>query len=733
MKILQIVMTRVCRKQALSTLLLSVSTAVAQPQAKFPDMETFDVNKSGTATRENEADSTVVYNAGYFAPYNPITANDMLDRIPGLSLDDADDSSNSRGLGTGGNVLIDGQRIAGKENSPRDQLDRISARDVKRIEIIRDTSGDLDVRGASQVINIVLSDSASRSSTQAELIMRLNHDDTFETGASLSHSRQIGRLQALFNLEAIPNYENRGTWESRFAPNGDVIGTLVETNIRDQDKFRFSNNMSYSAGPHRMQLNMQLSDQSYPRPIHREFVDLVDGDTFTRVEEELVDNTDKNWEVGGDYEYRFNNDSRLQLLFIANENVLDSVRERFVSNPGNLNAGLRKNLFIESNQNTTERIAQGNYSFALGPNQNLRLGLERADTRLDSSLFVASDTGSEPPSDRFGGLSPLPALNNPGTEVKEIRYEAFAFHNWSMNERMSLESNLVYETSEISQHGAVRKTRDFNFLRPAVDYRFNITDNFQLRASIRHYISQLSFANFAATANEDDRDQNADAGNPELVPEKEWNYSVEAEYRLPNDAAVLSVSLFHADIEDFIGRIDATVDPDNPLSAVGNIGRAERRGMTINASTRLGYWNMPDAIATLGVILSDSSATDPFLGTRQRVTGRGQADLEFRHDIPRLGLSYGLAYHYPFDGGYDEIDITTITRNDLAPYLNLFVSKVFFDGITVRLDSADTLDDYRCMQRQRFNGTTMSGALRVIEDSCSTRFRRLILSVKTTF
>ena len=155
--------------------------------------------------------------------------------------------------------------------------------------------------------------------------------------------------------------------------------------------------------------------------------------------------------------------------------------------------------------------------------------------------------------------------------------------------------------------------------------------------------------------------------------------------------------------------------------------------MTINASTRLGYWNMPDAIASLGVILSDSSATDPFLGTQQRVTGRGQADLEFRHDIPGLGLSYGLAYRYPFDGGYDEIDITTITRNDLAPFLNLFVSKVFFGDVTFRLESDDTLDDYRCRERRRFDGTTIGGTLRLIENSCSSRFRRLILSVKTTF
>lgn len=675
-------MTRFHRNQTLNALLLTSSTAVAQSQLEPPNAVPSGIDESGFDTVEREADSTVVYDAQFFAPYNPVTASDMLDRIPGLYLDDADDGDGDRGLGTDGNVLIDGQRVAGKENSPRDQLDRISASDVVRIEIIRDTSGNLDVRGASQVINIVLSDSASRSSTQAELIMRLNHDDTFEAGASLSLSRQIGKLQTLFNLQARLNFENRETWETRLAPDGDVIGTLFETNIRDQDESRFSNNMSYSIGPHRMQLNTQYSDQSYPRPIRRDFVDFAEDGAVVRIEEELIDNTQQNWEVGGDYEYLFENDSRLQFLFIANEDVLDSMRERFASEPGDATAELRKNLFIESNSTTTERIVQGNYSFALRENQSLRFGLERADTRVDSSLFIGSAEGSEPPSDRFGGLSPLPALNNPGTEVQEIRYEGFAFHNWTLNERMNLESSLVYETSEISQRGTVRKIRDFDFLRPSVDYRLNITDNLQLRATVRRNVSQLSFANFAATANEDDRDRNADAGNPELVPEKAWNYSVEAEYRLPEDAAVFSVRLFHADIEDFIGRINATIDPGNPLSAVGNIGRAERHGMTINASTRLGYWNMPDAIASLSVELSDSSATDAFLGTKQRIGGRGQADLKFRHDIPGLGLSYGMEYHYPFDGGYYEIDITTITRNDNAPFLNLFVSKVLFDDIT---------------------------------------------------
>lgn len=143
MRILQIIKTRFHRKQTLLVLSLVTFSAVAQAELEPLNAAQSGVDESGFSSTERGADSTVVYKAQFFAPYNPVTANDMLDRIPGLSLDNADDSSGDRGLDTGGNVLINGQRVAGKENSPSDQLDRISASDVERIEIIRDTSGDL--------------------------------------------------------------------------------------------------------------------------------------------------------------------------------------------------------------------------------------------------------------------------------------------------------------------------------------------------------------------------------------------------------------------------------------------------------------------------------------------------------------------------------------------------------------------------------------------------------------
>ncbi len=700
----------------------------------------------GSSAQDSDADtadSTVVYPASYFDQYNPLTLSDMLERIPGISVGRGGPGGGrgggrggfggggDRGLGTGGNLLINGQRIAGKGNSAQDQLDRISASDVERIEIIRDTSGALNVRGASEVINIILATTLSNSSTTVEMVNRLNHDETFETGGSVAWSQQVGNFQSLINVTARPNYENRDRREVRLSPDGDLLGTLFETTIRDQDEHTFTANMSYGTGPHRIQFNALASEGDHPRPIRRDFVDYTDEGPVASIQEELVDNKQRNWELGGDYEFSFDNGSRLSLLFVANDEIRDFVRERFEADPAD--TPLDKNLFIDSRQQRSEFIVQGNYNFSLTDGQSLRIGLELADTQVDSSLFIGSSFGSEPPSPDFGGLSPLPSISNSGTGVQEIRYEGFAFHNWSLSDKSSLESSIVYETSEISQIGVVNKKRDFQFWRPSFDYRYNFSDSFRFRGNVQRQVSQLSFSLFAATTNEEDRDRDALAGNPELEPETGWNYNAELEYRLPGDAGVLSSSVFFADIDNYIGRIDATIDPEEPLSATGNVGPSKRWGWFNRASLRLNRFNLPNAILSGTLGLFDSEIIDPFLNSKQRTGGRGFGNLSFRQDITDLGLSYGVEYRHNIWGGYYDIDIVTITRTNRQQSLDLFVQKVMFEDWTLRLETDNTLDASECRIRQRFNGTTVEGSLALIQDSCSSRYRRWTFSMQTTF
>jgi hypothetical protein len=441
-----------------------------------------------------------------------------------------------------------------------------------------------------------------------------------------------------------------------------------------------------------------------------------------------------NWEIGGDYEYTMDSGGRLQVLFVVNDQTRDNVRERYrVADPDAADPEREKQLFYDSNQRTRERIGQSSYSWRVTEGHDLQLGVEQAQTILDSSLFIGSLSADGTPDPAYGDLPPLARATNPGTSVEEMRYEGFAFHNWSLNDRMSLESNLVYETSTIAQTGTVNQERSFSFIRPKVDYRFDVTNQFQIRATAERQVSQLSFSNFAATVNTDDNDRDTNAGNPDLVPEKEMRYELTLEYRLPEDIGVLSSRFFFRDIEDYIGKIDATTDPENPVSANGNVGDAERWGVYLDASTRLGFVGLPDALLTSSLNIFDSRLTDPFLDVDRRINSRGRAELSFRHDLTDMRLNYGFDYRHPFNGGESNIDVATIGKRNEGRRLTLYVSKVAFDDVTFRLESVNTLNDAYCRERLRFDGSTAQGSLRELENSCSRNGTKVAFRVRTTF
>ncbi|MDP6417104.1 MAG: TonB-dependent receptor plug domain-containing protein, partial [Gammaproteobacteria bacterium] len=171
-------------------------------------------------------ESTVVYPAAYFTEYAPVTAQDMLDRIPGVGSSGGGPSGFSgggfsggfsrggggrggRGFGggsRGSEILINGKRTAGKNNSTGGQMDRITAEQVDYIQIIRGTSGELDVRGSGQVINVVLFEQLTTSSISYEASVSQSRDHTVKPGGDLSYSGQRGGLNFLFNANVQKPY-----------------------------------------------------------------------------------------------------------------------------------------------------------------------------------------------------------------------------------------------------------------------------------------------------------------------------------------------------------------------------------------------------------------------------------------------------------------------------------------------------------------------------------------------
>jgi outer membrane receptor protein involved in Fe transport len=684
-------------------------------------------------------DSTVTYPASYFDQYRPYSVNDMLARIPGIDVarggggaqggPGSSGGSNRRGLGAGGDqILINGRRITGKGNEGNSQLSRIPAGEVQYIEIIRGTSGDLDVRGGNQVINVVLLEAQSSTSYAYEVNMDHYHDGTYQPGAKFSATGQNGAFNYFLSAEREPRWEFRDGFESAYNADKTLSNSVDRDEGRDAWPITLQANLGYEFSEQdTANLNLQWTDNTFDAYADRTLTDFDADPILINREYDTIPTENGSWEVGGDYMHVFANGSRFKTLFIVNEADNNSVRERFQV----LGTDFNKDLFLSNFERTRERIVRPSYIFDLAESQSVEAGVERAQTILDTSLQLGL-LGAAPGEERFGGLSPV--TDAVGT-VEEMRYEYFAIHNWQLNERMTLETTLLFEDSTISQEGNVQKSRDFTFFRPKVDYRFDLTNSIQFRATIEKDVAQLSFRDFTAGVDTSDDEQNAFEGNSDLRQEQSWRYEGNLEYRLPDDAGVVSGNVFYHDLDDIIDNVDVSTD-DNILSARGNIGSGERYGVNLNGSLRLGFINQPEILLTAGLSVEESTVTDPFLNVERERALRGggsRYNFGYRHDLPsRNNMNYGFRYSREFYNDFLVYDIDKIEQYPkVGSYFGWFEIQAW-GGLVYRFEARDSRD--RCRVRTRYvDGTIATGVIGEIEDSCSDAGPVLAIKVRGTF
>ena len=684
----------------------------------------------------NNTNNNVTFPAAYFAEFAPITVNDMLDRVPGIELIRQGTTlarDGDRGLGADSSILIDGKRLAGKANETDAQLERISADQVNYIEIIRGTSSDLDVQNTGQLVNIVLYESESQSNLSAEAFMDYHENGKSMPGGSLAFSGQSGAWSYLLSGEVSNNYNKSTNFETSlngdFSPNENIDWERTS----ESTEYSLNANLTYiPSSQDRFALNLLYAESEPDTKVDRLFFDFNGPTERLYTEREAIPAQSDNWEIGGDYEHGFANGDRFKALFIVNEDVNDTLRERFITDF--IGDEERQSLFLDTYSRYRERIVRSSYIHSLSSSQGVEFGIEVAETTQDSNLLIATPP-SIPGNNAFGGLTPVP-LPNANSTVEEIRYEPFLIHNWQINSRLSLESSLVGEWSEISQQGDIANERDFDYLKPKFDLRFNINSSLQARTSLENVVSQLSFSDFSRNINERDDDQDTVAGNPELEPEESWRLEVGLDYRLPNDGGAINARYFHYEYDNKIGKIDISPSPTNLVSTNGNIGQAQAYGLIVNASIRLGFLGLPSALFTGYAQVQESEFDDDPLVPREHgfpPFDRGSFRFSYRHDITDYNLSYGVTWAPRLKDGRRSFDIDNEADFVVPDILTAFVEMVGFGGLPYRLEGRNLADFENCGIRYRYEGYVAASPYREIEQNCARTGRNFSFKVRGTF
>ena len=659
------------------------------------------------------------YSFDYFSEFGPVTLLDMLERIPDakqiLDASGGGGRNNSkRGFGSGGDqILIGGKRLSGKANNISDTLARVSANNVTQIQLIRGATDGLDVQSEGLVINVILDANASTSTTFWKVggVYYEGHDvsPTF----TVSHSGSSGKLEYMVGVE-------RKHWEFHFDRDetylnaaGDQTGTLFVEGSYPRPSTAFTSNLTYSFEEHG---TLRLNGLYEPRTEDGNELRIEQGlSPFYR--DSQKDNNGSKWEVGGDYERPAGFLGQFKTLFVVNRDEGNDLIERFNAADATFN-----NQSLETILNRSEKIIRGSFTKAIMSGQSLELGAEGAFNSYDQSFNQISYL-SEDLIDRV--------IANDTVEISEKRYEVFANHNYNINSQMALQSSLVGEFSTITADsilpggGVSRRETSFTFLKPRVNFRYDVTGQDQLRLTVEKKVSQLNFRNFVTRF--DNGTQELIRGNTGIKPQEDWEFIAAYEHRFNNDGGSIEVQLFHTQYKDLIDNVDFTQYLDevgNLISAdqyfalppsdtlrdntdftptTGNIPNGSAYGVKVKGNIRLGFVGVSEAVINIDYEYSEKNTTDQFTGLSRRLDRRSDhtLNLGYRHDVTSWKMSYGVNGEIKSD--YARYYVNYFWPSSPAPEISAFAEVIVYEGIKARVEGNQLLGKRQNSVRNNFS------------------------------
>ena len=623
--------------------------------------------------------AVLTYAPDYFDAYNPVTALDMVQQVPGFSIDNG---ASVRGLAdTFANVLVDGERQNTKSESIHAILQRIPADRVERVELVREIVPGVDMRGQSRVVNLVLASGGARSTTVSAGIDYFVGSDVAVPGFDVSTSWEMdgtritlggGLSQNAAPLLRSERLEN-------------AAGALIETRDERTSQRLMTPSLNGSVN-HVFQdgsrINLSLNG-SYSETLvnDRSLVDDAAG-APDRVELFRSDAEETSWEGTLTYERPFSETVSGQLVLLNRDETFEAA-DSFVFAPY---AGGGSTTWFDNAVDSGERALRGTLTWEMSERHSFEFGAETALNYLDNALAITEDTGSGPVA------VPLPVAN---TRVEERRSELFASHIWRPASDITLESGFRFERSTIEQTGDASRERSFNYPKPSISLTWTPNEQTQWEFSVEREVAQLSFDEFASEVNP--RDDQTLIGNPELVPGKTWRGTARWERRWGEEGTV-SVSLTHERVEDVQDSRPVTliIDPNTvPVTSVsfdapGNIGDGQRTYLMAETTLPLDNYGLGDARLTLSGMLRHTEVTDPTTGETRRFAGNEDWRLsaDFRQNLPQHDFAWG--WHAYVQGDEDTFRLADSFLYDRSdPQLTVFVETTAIAGMTINLEYGD--------------------------------------------
>jgi outer membrane receptor protein involved in Fe transport len=568
----------------------------------------------------------------FFAQYGPVNALDMVQRIPGFSIEEGE---GRRGFGeNASNVLIDGDRPSTKTDDIRTILGRISVAQVERIEVIEQAGGDGEARGKGQVVNIIRKASRTITGTYdvvgqvgtryaatgfANTSATLNRGDTkYELNLGSYWEKVQGRGPEDFrdgarNLIERRTYLGRGRYREA-SVGGSIKTKLGGAKLNVNGKIALQDGIDRRNGVYTNPAGLQIGTE-------RLFTDEPDHDV--------------SWELGGDVEFGLAPKLTTKLI-----GLFRTERDRQNAFIETLRTGAATSRFESSNRNRpSEAVFRLQNDWSGLSHHGLQFGVEIAKNQLDAEFLGIG---------RLGGIETGRSASD--VKVRETRIEPFVSDVWTVSPEWKIESGAIFEFSKLRLKGTSQASRSFQFVKPRFGavWTASKATTFEFRAE--HQVAQLDFGEFATSVDLGLGNQ-IDAGNQDLVPEKVTGFSALLRHKFLERGSIQLKSELELvrDTQDLVPV--SFRDANGNVSffdGAGNIGKSRRWNVELEITLPFDWLTAP--IGIKGMELKyvghyhGSRVRDPVTGRPRMMSFRPEwhQEWEFRHDVGTSGIAWGF-------------------------------------------------------------------------------------------
>lgn len=616
-----------------------------------------------TVNINDSSEDSESYSSAYFQQYNPQTALDLVERIPGFRISQGE---SRRGFGgSAGNVLVNGARPLSKSGGLKDALQRINASSVVKVNLIRGAASSSEAEGQTIVANVI----TNVGELSTHWLARLEDAgyEKINSAGQLFLSKIIGGWDTATSLDTSFRRRPLSGTRNTLDELGSAQLVELESSLSETRSIIFSSTASRTIGDNSIGLNVRVSGFSLDRNTQRlgfKNLNLLGAEDqsqdieFTRSRKDGELALDWSRTLGVNWTSKF-------ITLASFEETNRDTLSRF-ENPSDQALSISD---FRNNQEKYEGVLRGILENSSSPTLTSRISGEIAYNNLDSNLLLTMDDAD--------GLSNI-ALPTANVVVEELRSQLLADLTWKASEGLIIEAGIGAEYSKISVSGDATSTQSFFFVKPYLSLIRQINPELQLSVRARQTVGQLSFTDFAASASVAD-DRFVD-GNPDLGPDKATRLSTALDWRSRSGSAI-NIELFHEWREEVLEQV---ILPSG-IQGLSNAGSARLWGVTTALSIPIENL-IPGGLFEIEAEIRDSVFGDPITSRKRPLSSIDDADVlvEFRQDLGTRLFSWGVSYRAPLEGPFYFANEISLNRDSES--WGAFAETTRFQGVKINFE-----------------------------------------------